>query len=335
MKLNNCQEIAVQKALASLDEDPKKVILLQGMSGFGKTTIASEIARRRNQKLFQIHPHISPRDLNPAQLTPGHLGFFDHETGYHRFYGVKIASLMRRIRQSVGILFLENIGRQKDYDEGKTSSEHEEILSQNGIDFEVIHLGVMTDEEVEEYTRNNRPAVTPAEMKIILDSSLGIPLLVRNLVEHRVEITSAIGRFLLSQYILYYFSYRRDTHSISATIEKNTGRHLEAEFMTEIFNKRFSPYGGNLEAWFLGTPLHELEHSLPLCPETLQLYEKLSQNGGDLRIFIPFLSDQDFISGLGFSPGSRNGFDRRGRLHKSGVWGRKTFGMKENFEISG
>lgn len=207
-------------------------VLLAGMSGFGKTTLAREIARRESKQLVEVGDKKTLTDMLAAD-KPSERGdrdktilCIDVETNELHAIGERIAGIRDRASR---IMFLANYGRGLTDNKGNPYPEHHHQLMPHGFEFNNYQIPVFTPQQTGQITRGESPYMSPIralgweEQNAIYNYSLGIPLLITQLLAQPSRITEDRARMLLGNYVQSYFGYS-DAGKAAEIMQKTTGR---------------------------------------------------------------------------------------------------------------
>lgn len=313
MKLSSSQQQAVDtaKALFATEED-SPVLLIEGLSGFGKSLVVEEIRKhvREDFRLVVFDSDfetfmIDDREINDrGNQNPAKPGRFSGDDK---------------------VVFLSNIGQGLyNWNTEACQPEHRELMEEAGVDLHRLQLTPLNAEEIQEVIRELRPQATDQECELIQSYSHGIPLLVNRMCQHLAPIDEEAAKDIWSLYLVGYLSRSRYLEVSHQALVDILGDVFSLDGLKEIVDH--SSYGqasGNMKK--LGRGLQRIKHPYPRCPQTMKLYRR-DQNLGEITIYTPSLTKEEVAVDLGWRAFAR-GYTREekkdSRLAICGADGRK------------
>lgn len=233
------QELLIDQAQTALHDG--KIPVLEGMSGFGKSTLAEEVARRQGKGLIHVGNKLDLAaakkaiEVGAGRIGSGDILCLDIETPDFQ----ELLMQIREVREMVeNIIVLANFGRGlRARINSVRPPEHADQLREMSIPHAALRVPVFTNDEVRRVLDGNSPHMQPTrdigepEKKLIHHASLGIPRMLQQMVEASAPITQAHVDMLLGSYVRQYFSYDYNDGRTreTAMIRKLTGRKNEID----------------------------------------------------------------------------------------------------------
>jgi len=194
--LSQSQKSIVDQAVEFVLEGNGKPIVIESMSGLGKTTVAqaiAELTQREIREIADLRSHL-PEEFGENTLLVIDLGAEEL---------IEVIEEIRDLIQETQAIILSNTGRRP---AGSENAEIVQVLWDNDIeDFEHLEIKAMSDQETEELARTLKPEITEEEIALVKKYSLGIPLLVEGLTKKEDSLTEEESKFILKGYLYFYF----------------------------------------------------------------------------------------------------------------------------------
>ncbi len=302
------QERAAESIEQILTDAPDAVVIVNGCSGLGKSTIVSSVAARSNRTIVPISAWGNPEKYSDALAV-------DEYNEHNRDFLETVAEV-RALAWRTLVL-------------SKPKSDIEERLAAANIPSKAISLEPLEPSEIDTYIASTHPEATATERGLLHSHSLGIPLLLERMTKS-APVTKRVAETVLGGYIGGLIN----THGLLRGETDEDVQENVRQFLRTHLKK--PPEGLDWPAimkssWEFNTPLSVMNkarvpNAVPKCEATVERYEAWMRDkeAAMLSIFLPStegktstimqelgLDDRDIVS------------DYEGRLRAFGGNGRK------------
>ncbi len=268
------------------DQDPQKLVVLKGLRGQGKSSIARQAAELLEWKHHEFASHsIKYETFGDAVAAEGpHL--LAMEEGFQKEDLTEgIASARGRVS---GVIVL---ARPFHSDAGEAATESgATILSKQAPGLQ--------DDEIIQFARTLRPNLTDQELDVLREYSLGVPLLIQQIINSMERVTADEAAVICAQYLLKmdFSSNRLPREDIFEILNECVGGHVQRKIpdalrTSELFVAERSP--------LRDVNLSKVPHGFPRCPDTLGRYQRWVETAKEDRdthfsLFVPRLTQKEF-----------------------------------------
>lgn len=301
MPLFEGQQLVVDNAVESLRAGRNPVVL-EGLSGFGKSLIVSHIADTLGRAMAVIH---FPKDIWGEAWqrvdVDDKIAVLDIEPSFYD----SVPRIVQEIKGRAGaVIVLANVEQGSlDYSQIPPKRRKPELSQTLGVD--PLKLPALSEAEVAIFAKELNPDISDADLALVQKFSLGISLLVKRMVQYPQYAETMLGNYITGYFRLYGANAnalaRRD--QIPEILERWTGKKIPIETIERYFEEsRNRTLAGQIPRG----ALTKVEHPFPVCAETVELYERLCREPGDLTIIIPDIELDVFMNDLGVAGWTRS-----------------------------
>lgn len=295
MTLFEGQQEVVKQAVAAIGSG-QGLVALEGLSGFGKSLIVSQIADTLGMALAVIH---FPKEVwgkawqrvdvdNKVVVLDIEPSFYD-----------SVPRIVQEIKdRAAAVIVLANV-EQGSLDHSQSPPKRREIELSEALGVDPLKLPALNEAEVAIFAKELNPNISDADLALVQKFSLGISLLVKRIVQYPQHAEAMLRNYITGYFRLYKAKAdalaRRD--QVPEIIERWTGRKISMATIERYFNE--TGHDRTLAGEIPRGALTKVEHPFPVCAETVELYERLCREPGDLTIIIPDIERDIFMNDLG------------------------------------